>query len=222
MKVHFTKISANSKVGPIPVSMTERASCPDRCSLKGAGCYADLGHLGFHWTNVADKGLEWEEFCRKISMLPTDQLWRHNVAGDLPGNGKLISRSRLRALVKANRFRFGFTYTHYTPWIQHNLNAIKRANQDGFTINLSADSIEEADKLWSLAVGVPVVVVLPSHVTKPFLTPRGRQVIVCPATQHDNITCATCRICSHNHREAVVGFPAHGARKKVIDIRLAT
>lgn len=221
MKVHFTRVSANSKVGPIPVSMTERASCPDRCSLKGAGCYADLGHLGYHWTGVADKGLGWEEFCRKISLLPTAQLWRHNVAGDLPGNGKLISRSKLSMLVKANHFRNGFTYTHYSPWIKHNLEAIKRSNHGGFTVNLSADSVEEADKLWSLAVGVPVVTLLPSGTTKPFVTPRGRQVVVCLATQHDGITCATCRICSHSHREAIVGFPAHGPRKKVIDIRLS-
>ena len=66
----------------------------------------------------------------------------------------------------------------------------------------------------------PVVVVLPSTQTVNTVTPKGRTVIVCPATQRDNVSCATCQLCQRQ-RAAIVGFPAHGTRKRVIDIKLA-
>jgi len=71
-------------------------------------------------------------------------LWRHNEAGDLPGEGDDIDVPKLRALVQANRGKRGFTYTH-KPVLDNPQNAvaIKCANQNGFTVNLSADSIEE-------------------------------------------------------------------------------
>jgi hypothetical protein len=44
MQVHFTLKSANVKTGPIPVSTTERASCPSDCKMKSE-CYAASGPL---------------------------------------------------------------------------------------------------------------------------------------------------------------------------------
>jgi DNA repair protein RadC len=82
----------------------------------------------------------------------------------------------------------------------------------GFTINLSADDLAEADGLAKKKAG-PVVVILPAsaaynHVER---TPDGRKVIICPEAYRTDVQCVTCRLCADPKREAVVAFPAHGA-----------
>jgi hypothetical protein len=62
--------------------------------------------------------------------------------------------------------------------------------------------------------------VLPSNATDNTRTPAGRRVVVCPATQRDDVSCDTCQLCARQ-RDAIVGFPAHGTRKRTIDIKLA-
>ena len=98
--------------------------------------------------------------------------------------------------------------------------AVKEANDSGLTINLSADSIAQADKYKSLGVA-PVVVVVRSDQKKAFRTPGGNTVAICPATISD-ITCLDCQICANKDRKAIIGFPAHGFNKKRLDKALNT
>ena len=219
MFVHLTDVSSNSKTGPIPVSTTERKSCPVRCPHMNAGCYADGGPLRLHWDKVPYRGMAWEDFCERIAALPAGTLWRHNQAGDLPGDGAdKIDGPALMELVEANLGRRGFTYTHYNPTKGDNAYWIAAANAMGFTINLSADTLEQADEYAELGIG-PVVVVLPSTTDRHGVTPEGRTVAVCPAAQTEGGSCATCQVCA-KQRQAIIGFPAHGMRKKVINLRL--
>jgi hypothetical protein len=46
-------------------------------------------------------------------------------------------------------------------------------------------------------------------------------VVICPATQRDDVSCASCQLCQRQ-RTAIVGFPAHGSRHRVINLRLAS
>src|SRR5690242_5995212 len=52
VKTLFTKVLQNAKTGPIPVSITERASCWTGRALYGQGCYALYGALGHFWSGV--------------------------------------------------------------------------------------------------------------------------------------------------------------------------
>lgn len=212
--VHLTLKSRNAKTGPIPVSTTTRATCPDSCPFKANGCYAESGPLAIHWRKVTQGlGMSWQAFCDAIESLPAGQLWRHNQAGDLPGQGETIDRDALSALVQANKGKRGFTYTH-KPLTAGNQQAIKDANEQGFTINLSANSLAHADKLASLGIA-PVTVVLPHDApTATQYTPQGRKVVVCPATYRDNVSCASCKLCAVRDRDCIVGFPAHGTSKR--------
>lgn len=88
-----------------------------------------------------------------------------------------------------------------------------RQTRGGFTINLSGNNLGHADTLADLNIG-PVVVVLPSAVKTNTVTPKGRKVVVCPATQRDDVSCATCGLCQKARRSVIVGFPAHGSGKK--------
>jgi hypothetical protein len=225
--VTFTLESRNSKVGPIPVSTTTDKTCPDDCPLKASGCYAKHSRLGMLWRALSattagrtfntGRGMvqtyTWRAFCGLVAALPAGTFWRHNQAGDLPGHGNAIDRKALRALVKANRGRHGWTYTHKPPTAA-NLAAIGHANANGFTINLSADTLPEADAL--AATGNPTVVVLPDTVAgrAEVFTPAGRRVVVCPATYLDAVNCASCKLCARVDRSTIVGFPAHGASHK--------
>ena len=216
-RVAFTRISRNAKTGPIPVSTTEARTCPPSCGMFAA-CYAKAGPLALFWAKVSEgrAGLDWPEFLERVAALPKGQLWRHNQSGDLPGEGDQVDPVALAQLVKANRGRRGFTYTHKPVeglLGLANRVAVEIANREGFTINLSADDLAEADRLAALAVA-PVVVVLPSDQMTATVTPAGRKVAICPATIADEVTCATCGLCALPNRKAIIGFPAHGASKR--------
>ena len=219
MQAHITMKSANVKTGPIPVSTTTRDSCPADCAMKSE-CYAASGPLALHWAAVSagQRGTDWPTFTATIAQLPDGQLWRHNQAGDLPVAGGTVDPVKLGQLVAANAGKRGFTYSHHRDaasiaWIRH-------ANQWGFTVNLSANDLIDADTLADHQAG-PVVVVLPSTTTANTVTPAGRPVVICPATQRDDVSCASCQLCQRQ-RAAIVGFPAHGSRHRVINLRLAS
>ena len=218
MQVHLTLKSANVKTGPIPVSTTERDSCPTNCAMR-AECYADSGPLALHWRAVSagTRGTTWGQFTQSIAALPQGQLWRHNQAGDLPQANGTVDAVKLGQLVAANQGKRGFTYSHHRD--SASLAWIKQANAWGFTVNLSANDLADADALADTECG-PVVVVVPSTTTKNTVTPKGRAVVICPATQRDDVSCATCQLCQRQ-RAAIVAFPAHGARHRVINLRLA-
>ena len=214
MKIHLTLKSANAKTGPIPVSTSSAATCPDACPFKAGGCYAKGGPLALHWAKVTsgERGLTFDAFCDEIKSLPDGQLWRHNQAGDLAGDGDNVDCQTLRQLVNANEGKRGFTYTH-KPLLPHNLLAIREANNGGFTVNLSANNPTHADEL--LTHGLPVCTVLPANV-KPQgnFTPNGAPIVVCPAITGKKANCAECGLCQSQNRKFVIGFPAHGASHK--------
>jgi hypothetical protein len=236
----FTRVSGNAKTGPIPISMTEQKSCPDVCPFKaGKMCYPYFSPLGFMWEALDTGGfypgsnrrsstpISWEELCRQVSKLPRGQIWRHNTAGDLPGVGNVIDTQKLDALVQANKGRNGFTYTHkpvgYRGQALVNARAIYATNRQGFRINLSADSLKEADELFDLKIA-PVVVVIPSDAPRKLYTPKGRLVIGCPAEQKDEdgnprIQCDRCQLCS-KERNAIIGFHSHGKSVKKVNVML--
>lgn len=224
---HLTRVSGNMKTGPIPVTTSSKSTCPTSCPLKGNGCYAEHGPLGMHWhqVSIGNRGITLGELCDGIRKLPKHQLWRWAQAGDLPGDGQNINEAALAQLTQANKGRRGFGFTHYDPRVGDNAALLVLANTNGFTINLSADTLEEADELAALGVA-PVAVVLPADASKSMKTPGGRHISVCPATVRDDVQCANCGICAHATRKAIIGFPAHGSGAKkaqaVFFARLAT
>lgn len=216
-QVHLTLVSRNAKTGPIPVSTTTFATCPTSCPLQGNGCYAEAGHVGMFWRKVTQgkAGGDWQAFTKAVARLPKGTLWRHNQAGDLPSSDRVhIDADAMAQLVRANRGKRGFTYTHHNvTHIATNAQIVREANNSGFTINLSANNLKHADALADLGIA-PVVVVLPQSVqgNQTLATPKGRKVVVCPATYREDVTCATCGLCARL-RDAIVGFPAHGVSK---------
>ena len=210
--VHLTLKSTNAKTGPMPVSTTSRESCPATCSLQKNGCYADSGPLAIHWDKVTrgERGISWNEFCETIASLPDGITWRHNQAGDLPHTNGNIDHLKLIQLTHANMDKQGFTYTHHKP-NNHNSKWLEFANASGFTVNLSAENLHQADQLAELDIG-PVVTIIDTGMPIKMKTAKGRDVITCPATYKDNVSCFTCKLCA-KQRKSIIAFPVHGTSK---------
>ena len=167
------------------------------------------------WKKVSEKlrGESFKQFIQEVEAMAAGTFWRHNQAGDLAGSGDWIVGRKLKSLVNANKNKRGFTYTHKHK-IKKNHAKIKHANDNGFTVNLSADSLDHADQLQALDIG-PVVVIVPAAqaYNHTITTKGGNKVNICPATYQDNVTCKTCQLCQHAGRSNMVGFPAHGTGK---------
>jgi len=182
-------------------------------------CYAEFGPLKMFWRKVdaGIRGFDWRGFLAAVRTIRKGQLGRHNQAGDLPGLGDKLDRVKLAQLVRAASGTMAYTYTHKPLHSVADQIAIAEANRAGFTINLSGNTLAHADALADLDIG-PVVVLLPRD-TAPranIKTPKGRRVVVCPATYRDDVTCESCKLCARQ-RETIVGFPAHGTASKRAD-----
>ncbi len=219
MYVHITAKSSNKKTGPIPVTTTEQSSCAPTCPFIGKGCYAKSGPLALHWRKVSagERGTDWQGLCDFIQALPDRQVWRHNQAGDLPHTFGDIDHALMAHLVVANTGKRGYTYTHHVL-NKHNVDIIKRANRQGFTINASTESLSAADD--AIKQGLPAVVVVPNNQPVPECTPDGRKVVLCPAQSRDT-NCADCKLCSQAKRTCVVAFQAHGTAAKTVNTIVA-
>jgi hypothetical protein len=213
MKYQAVKQSSNRKTGPIPVTYSQRETCPPSCPHYLDDCYAEGFHTRMTWDKIPARGVELAALLRFIESMPAGQIWRHNVAGDLNGHGEELDAAELGQIVAANTGRKGFTYTHKKSpdaikWARH-------ATEWGFTINLSADDAGEADEL--AAHGLPVVCIVPADTPKHTTTPAGRPILVCPAQTVDYMTCALCGQCQKADRRQIIGFRAHGTKARETD-----
>lgn len=235
LRAQLTRVSGNRKTGPIAVSATSAENCPNACQLKGNGCYAEQHWTGKHWEKLSSgaRGTDWETFCSQVETLPAGQLFRHNQAGDLPGVADAIDAPALARLVRANakaKAR-GWTYTHKPvtaraarragvsrATVMANRDAIASANAQGFTVNVSCDTLAEVDEAASAAW--PTVVVLPEGSPSVVYTPGGRRVVKCPAQTSERVTCASCGVCAKADRSMTIGFEAHGSFSRKISLRV--
>ena len=206
--------------------------------------YGALGHF-WSGVSEGTRGGSWDELCAKVALLPKRTLWRYAQAGDLPGADDAIDAKLLSQLVIANRGKRVLAFTHKpvlpdTPVAARNRSIIASANTIGFTINLSANNPAEADALADLTIAPVVTILVHDYARRavrhrakarpdewaetiaawrdriadlPKRTPAGRRIAICPAT-YSNATCKSCGACARK-REAVIGFPAHGAWRVV-------
>lgn len=246
-RFHISFSSNNVATGNMLVTTTSRSSCPPACPLKGGrGCYAENHGIVYHWDALSrgEKGYIAKDFFSILeAVLQPNQLWRHNQAGDMPGEHNRLDDDLSRKIALANNRRqaHGFTYTHYkifevvgeTPETTttaedaaHNLKTMRAINRKAFTANLSCDNLAEVDRARAVDRRLPLVVTIPSKANpkhggpRTFRTPAGHRVVVCPKTYRD-MTCIDCKgLCWRKDRDCVIAFPAHGSKAKIVDRRL--
>lgn len=222
---HFilNPLSKNAKTGlGVAVSTSDSRTCPSACPLKDKQCYARFGNTSIHWKRLNDgkRGVQWAEFVDTVKALPRGWKFRHNEAGDLPGEDNEIDTEMLASLAMAVKERElrAWSYSH-KPLTSKNVIAIKSAIADGFTINISADTTAEADEARSM--GLPTVLIVAKDTKNGTMTPGGNKIILCPNQTHGK-TCAECMLCQKANRTCIVGFIAHGTASKSLNMRVLT
>lgn len=209
----------------VPSSITSAGTAPD----DELPPLAEWRFVGDAWTRISNgDGSDWWAFLEQVRRLPRDSLFRHNVAGDLPGFGIEIDLTLFVGLLTAASHLRGFTFTRkpvllpaekgqefrpglpatlpYDEWRtrERNHEPIRLSNRDScFTTNLVGNSLDEADRLAELAMGPVVVVAWKEDLPK--RTPGGRVLQMCPAELEEG-TCATCGLCALPKREEVIAF----------------
>jgi hypothetical protein len=136
------------------------------------------------------------------------------------GDNNIINVQALKDLVQANKNKSGFTYTHYPMNNDSNIQAVKMANNNGFTVNLSANNLKQADDYKSLKIA-PVVVVVAEDCDKVSYTEKGNKIVVCPAQTSDKVTCSSCGLCQKSDRDYIIGFRVHGTYTKKAKVSLS-
>lgn len=236
--------SSNPKTGNIIQSYSARSTCPNRCPLKGNGCYADSYHTSRQWDRCNDE--EDRRYIRNGNDLTLDLmsavaihakrgeksiLFRHNVAGDIAlPNSDMIDGERLNAIVEScnkvssnlNIKLMGYTYTHCNLPIG-NIEKVKDAQAKGFVVNFSCETIEEVKEVKLAGCNVVMTSVNPNETIKE-LKEDGLKALQCPAQTTDGMNCKKCKLCARA-RDAVIIFEVHGngskKAKKVIMLKNA-
>ena len=222
MRSLFVLNSQNAKLRGMAASYHSKDSCPPSCGARNA-CYAKTGPVSWAWRRADTEGMSWPAFIVTLGRLLPGERFRYGVAGDLPGCGDDIDAARLAELGHATARQVAWAYTHKPVGRGHMRNtlAIAAQNQrEGLTVNLSADNVTQADRLADLGIG-PVICILPKGTASSVRTPKGRLVVVCPASL-GQAACSTCGgaggpLCARKDRDYVVGFPAHGHNASVAD-----
>ena len=211
--IHLSTLSCNSKTGPMATVTTGSITCPTECRHKTLDtCYAKYSFLGIHWKKVdsGSRDIGWNTFIQRIRELPVGSQVRWGQAGDLPGVGNKIDKQKMIQLVENTRHLKMFTYTH-KPLTKGNLSIIEYANNNGFTVNISCDSISDAlnlqQKFTLLGYEIPITTTVPENYSN-----EHPNIKICPA-QLTNIHCNVCQWCMKNDRKFIVAFKAHGTKK---------
>ena len=221
--------SSNEKTGNIIQSYSARTTCPNRCPLKGHGCYADNYHTSRQWDrceNVADPRYVSNSKDLTLSLIEaiaprakkgdTEVLFRHNVAGDIAHeNSNIIDVSRVNAIADACKSAGkvtgvtvrGYTYTHCEISSQ-NTKVIHEALDKDFIINYSCETVNEVKKANDLGCDAVITAINPEETINE-LKKVGIRAVQCPAQTHDNVSCESCKLCSR-HRVTTVVFKIHG------------
>jgi hypothetical protein len=215
LRFHLSVQSSNVKTGPIAVSTSSRATCSPTCPFFENGCYAESGPLLLHWRKVTngERGQQFRQFLVALRNLPAGRAFRHNQAGDLPHNQGRISRTFIKAMVQSVQHLKAFTYTHHDIKKGENLQLLRFANRNGFTVNASCETEQQVDD--AIAAGLPAVMVANSDESRTtWRTPSGNVVLVCPAQRSDSKTCADCMLCHKRGKRVAIAFLAHGTSRK--------
>ena len=231
MQMLWRPESRNKKTGNIPqgyVGKTKaetEASC-DGCKMRrknpetgeGGGCYYWQGQTqGAHQSMRVRSQRHPHEYTLSYALANARRAARY-VRAAVGGDPNIFTRSRVLSwhnAIKSSGMKGILISNHF--W------ATKGAHLKGLTM-ASVDSTDEADQAvdagWRAAVTItshkapgsnkPQLRKTPEWSGQEYTTPKGRQIVLCPAQvgRRDCNTCGLCDPTSH-HRVPIIGFLIH-------------
>ena len=219
--VKAVELSQNSKIGDASATYVTQDSCPDSCSLKKNGCYAENNLVGIITSklNKAASGqykpLEIAKAeAAAIGTLTGKRPLRVHVVGDCRTNGAAKVVARAMAGHTRKHGMKAWSYTH--AW-----KGVKAASWLGQSVLASCESTQDAKKAMEL--GYAVALVVPEFASSKAYMLDGLKVLPCPAQTGDT-NCSLCRLCMGSKsllaKKVVIGFEPHGNRKSKVLLSL--
>ena len=207
----LVKTAGNKKLGSsVYKTYTTRDSCPKTCAFLSSGCFGENFHQKFAWDKMHKAGHDFSQLMDEVAAIPTRSKLRINVVGDykdpldeIPQFSRVVRRKQLDVL----------NFTHHVPTLE--IEAVVKAAS--YVVNFSTESLSRANEY--LDRGLNAVIALPSTLeVKKAYRCGATTIVTCPAQIRD-VTCENCMLCAKNRisNRIVVGFLAHGTKKKLID-----
>jgi hypothetical protein len=205
--IHWVAVTADEKVGPVPVSYSPKETCPDTCSLKGGGCYA----WGLFYLNILGKKVASGKLATSLTdalknRAAVARIVRHRVAGDSVGDvpGTIEECKEVEA---AGLINVGYTHS----WREEPSQPLKQY------FRASCESVEEVMQARSNGWGATIIIDKDtSEEDIPYNLPNGERAYLCPTQVEGNkgkISCNTCTLCKITPatiRKTVI-FKTHGS-----------
>ena len=221
-----TKIMGSKKVDATYVTI--KGSCPNSCSLKGEGCYAQSSFVGMHVARLdkASQGISALQVAREEAKaidqsynggkVPTNRDLRVHVSGD----SRTLAGTRLinNAIGRWKKRGGGDCWSYTHAWKN-----IPRDEWTNVSILASISSVQEV-KLARKQGYAPAIVVIEHLDNKTYkLHNSDVKWIPCPA-QTKGVGCSDCRLCFNANRlfqgNYGIAFAAHGINSNKIKRRL--
>jgi hypothetical protein len=217
-----TKIMGSKKVDATYASI--KATCPNSCSLKGVGCYAQTSFVGMinqrlerrarggSALDVARAEAKAIDMSYNGGPVPTGRALRIHVAGD---SRTLAGTRMINNAVGRWKKRGGGDCWSYTHAWKH----VPRKEWSNVSMLASVADVDEAYDCWAQGYA-PAIVVSEHKSDKAYLLDRSdTKWIPCPA-QTRGIGCSDCRLCFNADRlregNFGIAFAAHGVKKESV------
>lgn len=225
----YTKYSKNEKISSknekvdctyVPIEQT----CPNSCPMKkDKSCYASVGYVGIHEKRTSEKSddltaldIAKEEAAEIIKNIDSkSKFLRLHISGDssTKTGTKILAKAANKWIGNSNRIVW--TYTH--AWKK-----IPKDYWGKISVLASVDNTYEAKQAF-YSKYTPAIIVDKFEGKKAFIKDDVK-FIPCPAQTHDNISCASCKLCLNSDKlfalKTGIAFEAHGATKTKIKKRL--
>jgi len=221
-----TKIMGSKKVDATYASI--KHTCPDSCSLKGEGCYAQTSFVGMTNNRMERRARGGSPLALaraeaaaidasyKGGKVPTDRALRIHVAGD----SRTLAGTRLiNNAVGRWKWRGGGKVWSYTHAWRH----VPREEWSNVSVLASVADVTEVAA--AKEQGYAPAIVVPEHLSDKAYLLEGSDVkwIPCPA-QTRGVGCTDCQLCFNADRlfngNFAIAFAAHGSSKEKIKRRL--
>lgn len=216
--VHVTARSGNAKTGDIPVTYRPMTTCEPTCPFLPSGdiggCYGTGRIFGMAAKYAATVSVD-SVRTKLRKRNPAARFMRDRVVGDVVTESGAIDHAYIRTIAalarEADLIPFGYTHA----WRRMTSDDVAEIAATGYVINASCESRD--DVRHAVALGMPTVIA--SDIVddgETFTRPDGTtlRIVTCPAQSRDDVTCASCGLCTRPERRAVVRFNIHGTARK--------
>jgi len=212
--------SSNSKLGNVSATYASiDSSCPNSCSLKDNGCYAQLSFVGIHTAKLNAAKLDSKTVARQEAALIKKAIkeeknlrpLRLHVAGDCR---TVFAANTISAAVK-DWIQPVWTYTHAWKDIP------RSAWGNKISVLASVEKIQDIKSSFRKGYAPAIILSKFPNGKKAFKLDQYK-IIPCPNQTHENIDCEKCKLCWNDKKlkrmKSVIAFEAHGTKKNSLPI----